>query len=358
MAGTKYTPLSNVNRSGPTGDPDFNRARNIVDIEYDPQRNQLQRNIDQMLRQRNQEINTQQEYGVRGDQALQSLYGQLYGNLEQGIDRTQNLYNAGVEQVGGFYDRANSDLQSATGKVQQSTNHEAARLGIEAGTPAVNQKYNDTLLQGMSRNLSSRAGAQGNVAARGVDMTALAVGGLGAAQREGTNERSTLLNNVQRAIADTNLQAGEGIYDAFGSLADIEGVRGKALAKAYQDVFEARNDRERQNRLDNLAEEIQRNTMNLQNQEFQMGVQNQNFNQSQTSTNSAFERQLAQAANSRAEQELQLARRQAEFEMQQARTAAQQQAAAQRIQQIDSQIARSRSPRANAVGTRPGFQEF
>lgn len=320
-----YTPVANQRPPHTAGDQDWQYAQSLVDMEYDPKRNQLLRNIDSMTRDRDRQVNTQTMYGELADPQIKSIYDELGTRLQSGVEETDALYGAGVEQVGGFYDNATGSVQSATDRIIQQMNSNAERLNLQQAIPDANRPLYETLLKATSRNATSKAGAQSNIAGMGMDMGALARGRVSDAARQGAMSRSELINNIQRSIADIQLSSGEAMFDTYGGLGDIEDVRGKALVKAYEDAFNSRTERERQAKLDALAEEIQRNTMRLQNQGFAADQSNQ-----------AFTQRMALSEEQRAQQAHAAEMAQAQLALQMAQSESAAMAATQRIQALAS----------------------
>ncbi len=283
---------------------DRQRAEDLVSMEFDPLRNELDRAIRQIEIQRGQDIGTQVGYGILGDVGLRDVYSTLGQQLQGGVGRIEDVYNRAREQTGQAYGETQQAVAGATGQVQGELEEQARRLGLTAALPGPTSELQSELAGYQAREGLGRAGAVGNLANLGADVQALAETDVMAAGREGAQQRGNLARTVARGIAEAQRTAGQALYENYGELGDVAQQRGAALRNAYQDVVESRTERERQTRLDRLAEEIQRNTMQLQGRQQQ--IQEQQFGLQREE--SAFNRQMAL-------QELSLQRRQLEAEL-------------------------------------------
>lgn len=255
--------------------PDEQRANDLVNMELNPQENQLKRNLELLQLLTQQQVNTQQNFAQFGDQRLQEIYSALNKDLNKGVDRVKGIYDGAQGQIAGGYDAAGQAITEASQGIQGHIQGQAQHLGLEEALTDPMQQLAGQLAKLQAQNASAKAGAVGGAVGLGADMQAIGVQGVMDSQREGVGARTNLLSDVQRAIAEAMNQGSMEAYGTLGQLGDLQQNRGIKLREALREVTEARTDRERQSKLDALEEELARSSMRLNERQF--GLQESQF---------------------------------------------------------------------------------
>lgn len=304
--------LRQINRNYGISDPDLREAADKTAMQFDPQMNQLQRNVDQIQQFLGRDIRTQQLMGSQADQTLRDIYGQLNSVLQGNVGATQALWDQARGQVGEGYAAAQRATSEATGAVRGNLEESMKRLGLEAAAPAPLASLESDLARINAQTASSQAAATGNLAQMGGTLSSLAQLAVGEAAREGASMRGNVQQRMMSAIGDLQAQAGIETNELLAQLGDLSSARGSALRSTLMEVANARTDRERQSRLDALEEEIQRGTLELQRGQLQLDRQQAQWGQHMDVAQLGMEQQRMQMEQRRFALEQQL--RQLELE--------------------------------------------
>ena len=268
---------------------DLARAKNLVGLEYDARESGVQRamkqektNYNRLLSDLNEaltkETTAQTEFGKGADVKLQEIYGALKGELEGNLAKTQDIFAKGTEGVKSAYGEAGQVQDASAAKINEALQKRAEGLGIEAATPEALANLVAEQQGAVSRTAESGAAAQGNLITAGAEEAGVQQRGIAGSQREAAQQRADMALSVSDALANIRIQGLQGkreltrglqdsLTELGGQLADLRGERGAALREAVLQVTEARSDKERQRRLDTLAEHIQLTQLDLQNEE-------------------------------------------------------------------------------------------
>lgn len=254
------------------------KAEDLISIQFDPYQNELQRQLQLMQMQKQRDLATQENYAGIADERLKGIYDELNALLQGSTGRTQALYQQAGQEARGAYQDATKSIQDAAQGARSGLISDASQLGLEEALTDPLAKIQQELVQATGRNATSQAGAVSNLSGMKANMTALAEMDIRNAGQEGAQQRSQLANTVAQNMGDIISLANEAEFNNLGQLADLAQTRGAATRQAYEDVVNARTDRERQERQDRLAEELARNAQLLQErglslQESQLGLQ-------------------------------------------------------------------------------------
>lgn len=276
---------------------DLARARDLIALEFGPQeqalgreRSQAQRDYEQMLRDLNEQMAMgmagEQRYGQLADARLQEIYNALQSELQGNVEATRGIYERGQQGVADAYGQSIQGLTAAGTDVQNQLQQQAEALGQGAVTGSPLQDLEVQLQQALAGEQSAQAAGSANLTTLGTQMEAIGQQGVGAAHREEAAERSNIQNEVMGAISQLQIERGQGarklseslqnqLLDIGERLSGLAQQKGPALREAVRQVYEARTERERQARLDALAEHIQLATLDIQQGEF--GLRQQEF---------------------------------------------------------------------------------
>ncbi len=244
------------------------RALDLVAQQFDPQSRQVKGNLSTLENSLTRDVATQRGFGRSGDRVIKGAYGQLAGQLQQGVGQTANIYNQGASAVGAGYDKASQYNNTALDRVLSEVNSNAQRLGLQAAVPQGEADLRGRMAEIEGMNQSGKASAVGNLQGLGTSMTGIARKAVGDSQREGASRRAGLQEQVLGALAELQSTAAQGRKGYLDELTGIESDRGKATRTTTTQLVEEANERERVARLDKLQEEIQRANLQLERDKF------------------------------------------------------------------------------------------
>lgn len=316
------------------------RAEDLVEMQFDPAENQLHRLMQQIGLSRDRDVQTQERYGELQGNRLEQIYNALSEQLGESKGRIGELYSGAQEGAREAYGKASETAGEAASQVEGLLQGTANKLGLGAALKDPLARLEGQLANIQAENEQSAAGATSELGNIGADLQALVEYDMQNADKESAQQRANLGNIVADNIGQIQTMANEAIYGHMGQLADISLQRGAALRDAYKEVVDARTEKERQARLDQLAEEIQRNTMMLQNK--QLGLQTEE---------SLFNRQMSQA-------EFDLKKQQLEAQMAAANSPEERMRAQLELEKLmaETDLIRARADAAQAGGAVGGMQ--
>lgn len=268
-----YTPTS----------ADKQRARDMTQLEYGRQQGGLQRDLDALQMLLNRDVDAQERFGREADSRLEDVYGQLQGQLEGNKQNIQGLYQQGRSEVDRNYSQAQEFLQRANQKLSGGIQDSAQKLGVANSGVGASESNDlaEQLAYLQAHNESARArelSYQGNL---GANYGASAQQAIADAGRQGAFQRSGLQRDVQSSIADLQGTAQLERYDILSQLSDLAREQGISERLLTQEMMEGRLDRERQSQLDQLAEMIQRGTLDIQRSRLGLDEQQLDWNRDQ-----------------------------------------------------------------------------
>lgn len=241
------------NRPPTAAAPGVDPIQQLTELQFAPQRNQLQRNISAVDAGLQQSVNTQKEYGNIGDQKIASAYQQLSQQLESLLSRTKENFSGAQNQLSQTYDSALAGQKQVGQQGIDSVTAAAQALGLGAAAPDAVSRLAALTSQQVGNTEASKAGAVGNLQTLGAGMAGVGLQGIGDAAKEGAQSRSNLAQQILAAINQSTADANTQKSDLYGQLSDLASEQGAAYME-----------NSRQDRLDRLAEEIQRGTLDIQ----------------------------------------------------------------------------------------------
>lgn len=243
------------------------RALDLVAQQYDPQVRQINRGLTGLENALSRDVATQRGFAQEGSRTIRGAYDLLGRSLQAGVGQTRAIYDRGTNQIAGQYDRASQFNNTALDNVLAKVNGNAQRLGLEAAVPQGEADLRGNLAEIEALNQTSRAQSLANLTSLGTAMTGIAQKGVANAQREGASQQASLQSQVLNAITGAQAEAAQGRYNFMDELRGIESDRGRATRTTIEQLLEEQQERERQERLDRLAEEMQRGNLDLQRQQ-------------------------------------------------------------------------------------------
>lgn len=249
---------------GPNASPDQKQAWDLVEAEYGAPRLKLNQNLSQAQRDQEYQTGQQENFGETYDKKLTDISGLLQEQLGGITDRTQSMYGNATQGVRDAYGQASQSVQGASGSVQDQLQATMERLGLnEAGGDPLSKLVKQQA-DASGRHEISGVGAAGNMAGLGADMTAISAKQEGDSAQEYAMHRRNLVSEVMSNINTINKEYNDTRNALMSDMQGLETERGSALSSTLQQVINERLDRERQDKLDKLAEEFQRGSLDIQ----------------------------------------------------------------------------------------------
>lgn len=293
-------------------DPNLRYVADMVGMEYDPQQNALTRAQEEAQRQYDRGIRTQEIYGQRADQSLQSIYGALQNELTQNQGALSGLFQDAQQDIGGFYQQAGTAVQGAGQGILERLQQQGQQLGIEAATPAASGDIASDLAFYASQIAGAGAGSQANMAQLGAGTLATGQRGIGDSRRELAQGRGNIVQQVLGAIGDLGIGYQDESRDIRGQLSDLAGSRGAALRTGLTDREQMMWDRAQADNAARLDAEIQRGTLGIQRGELDLQKQDQLIQDRQYADGLRQELEIARMNNSTNRAELEIRSREAD----------------------------------------------
>jgi uncharacterized metal-binding protein len=151
-----------------------------------------------------------QQFGAAQDAGIVKNYGQLTGDLQQGVKTTQSIYGNAAGNVQSAYDRAGLGGQAAASQNQAAIGEFASRLGMD---PRALSEVQGRLAQQAQtfdlRNKQASTQRQGNLQQLGAGMSAVAQLGVQAAQQAEAQGRADLSRKVQALLQNVQTSAAQ-----------------------------------------------------------------------------------------------------------------------------------------------------
>lgn len=289
---------------------DRQRARDLVELQFGPQRNSIKNALDYLQMMLTRDVDTQERFAGIADERLGNIYSELNQLLEGNAGRIQDLYSNAQSNIGGFYDQAAQTMSQTGQGIQDAIAQSAETLGLSnsGADEAALQRLQGQLGNIQSMHAGSKAGALGDLESLGANYGSSAIQAISDAARQGAFERSGLQRDVQSTIAELQGTAAGDRYGLLNELTNLAQQYGAAHRTTLQDLLENRLDRERQGRLDTLAEEIQRGTLDIQ--RGQLSLQEGGLNLSRQQTEWQRDQQLWERQQQQRQLEMQMAQEQ------------------------------------------------
>ena len=210
----------------------MDRVNNASQLKYGAQEDQLNWNMDELLRDLNMNVDAQTGYGQLGDQKLAEIFQNLQGSLGQMGTRIGNLYDQGQQKVAGYYDQAQQAFGEQSGNVQDTLAGLASQFNLGDGLTDASKWLSGTIADTGAGIASDRANSLGNLATLGTNMQVGNVQDQANAMVLGANKRADLQNLVQGNIGALRLQYGKDKADQMQQLLSLTKEKG-AFAKDY-----------------------------------------------------------------------------------------------------------------------------
>lgn len=275
-------------------DPTYREANMRVGAQFNGQEQAIRQAMDLFGQQNQRDLQAQQLFGQYGQGEIENTFQTLSNLIARNSASTQGSMQEAQRLMESGYADAGQAVQGAAGGFSQGMANNAQGLGIEAAIPSAVSPMNadasfyGSQLQSGAQTDASSQNMLRNVLA-GIGNQAVTDTGLESAQQQGNFQTA-----LMQTLGDIGVAGAEGSRDFLNQLNNLQGERGSAMAEMlaqlgernYErqwnregrdlDINQMQYERGRNTTLDQLAAEIQRGTLGLQQSE--LGFQQDRFN--------------------------------------------------------------------------------
>lgn len=239
-------------------------ATDIIEQEYGPKRRELQRARESTRGSFAAGEAATQGFGQQYDKRLQEIYAALRGELQQGQGAREGTYNSSIDKIKQLYDESQGRTQKATDIVSSGVESDAQRLGLQAALPDSLTRLRSVMAELTGYNERDKANTAGALEATKANALAFGQRDVENASREGASRRADTAQEVLSRLAEMATERNRAENQFTAQETDMTLGRQAALRQTIAEIQNARTERERQDALDAFAQEIQRNTLDLQ----------------------------------------------------------------------------------------------
>lgn len=247
--------------------PEARRANQTVASEFNGPWGQLNRNLEQINRGRTRDVDATQRFAEGGRQAIGNVYQNLQSQLSQNNQATQGAFQSALGNIGQTYDQGAQVLQTARDSALADTNREAQSLGVQGAVVDPNAELRNAVTNLLGQQQTGRDNATSALQTLMTSQGAINDRAVTDAASEGAQAQDRHQVSQANALAQLLTQYGEQEFDVLGQLGDLESTRGARTGELLNQFQDQSFERSRQTTLDQLAEEISRGTLALQQRE-------------------------------------------------------------------------------------------
>lgn len=297
--------------------PEQVRANQMVAHEFNPQYQQLNRTLDTLQQNQSRDSDMAQRFAEWGRTAIGDTYENLGNQLTQNRDAVQASFQGAQSNLGSMYDQGDQILAAAREAALADTSGEAQALGVQGAVIDPHAQLRSAVSDLLGFNQQGRMNAQGTLqnlmtTHSGINSQAISDAGMESALMQDRHQLSAA-DMLSQIMGQYGQQRG----DVLGQLSDLEASRGGRTAELLAQFQDQTYDRNRQRTLDDLAAEIQRGSLALQQQE--LGFNREQFGQEMSLNWAQFgldrDVRMASLQNELAQTQDPLRRRQLELEI-------------------------------------------
>lgn len=246
--------------------------------QYLPALHEINRQMRNIERERDRAVGTQTAFGQTGDAALADAAQWLDQVLSRQAGVTQDIYSNAASNVEGAYAGALAANERASDTVRGDLQQQAEALGISEALDDPEAELKAEILAAQAETEGDYAEAIGNLETLGAGESARAQEVVGTAARQSVQDRSDLQAQIAANIGALEYQAGSELAEGRYARRDLQQQRGLSTKNLYRDLRRETQDRQRQKWADLLYQDVQRNTMRLQNAQLGLEKTTQKFN--------------------------------------------------------------------------------
>lgn len=254
------------------------RAQDAVQLEFGQAQRGNEEAQRQAIAQYNRLVDEERTYGREVDPRLENIYSALQTSLGQNQTANQETYGDAIGQIRSWYDQSYQANDLLNQDAMSRITADAERLGTQAGIPDGTKRMTEDFLYNQGQNRNAQAGRSANMAELAAKIEALDRNRVGAAGREGGQQRAMLANEIAQTIGDLGLAN----YNELSSLRTEQAGRMADRGAAERDALQEFQQRDFDNlqtaRGNSLQEFLARAGLGLQQSEFRQGNYEANRN--------------------------------------------------------------------------------
>lgn len=201
-----------------------------------PQDTELSSALKMIESNRTSQVGGIQGLGTAQDSNISSIYNNLRGGLQQGVQDTQAIYSRGGQNIKSAYDMGGAQAGAANAGAMSQIGDNASRLGMDPRALAeVQGKLATQAGMFATRNAQSSAERQATMAQQGTGMTAISQMAVQAAQHAEAQGKKDLSQRILTEVAKANSSAATqktGATNAAAKQAEAASARAQAQASS------------------------------------------------------------------------------------------------------------------------------
>src|SRR5580765_717728 len=210
-------------------------AKAQVAVKYDPQMNNLQRQVDALKAQTESSKVGIQEFGNQGRANTNDVYNTLNALLTGNRQTSAGEFANTQQQIGANYDATQGYQNAIENAARDRMSALAQKMGGgAAGELGVLQPYELQSQQINGLNQLSKANAMNNMKGYATRWDSILGSGINMGEQSRTQSLSELENQLLKAMGDVEVTGLEGQNALFGKMADLMGVKQSDLIATYQ----------------------------------------------------------------------------------------------------------------------------
>lgn len=253
------------------GDPSVpieQQAQDAVQLEYGQKQRALEEAQLQATQNYNRLADEERTYGQEVDPRLENIYSALGTSLQGNQQANQQTYGNAIDQIRAWYDQARSANQELNTDIMGDITGMAERLGIQAGVPAGTQQLTEDFAFNQQQLNEAQAGRSSSLAELAAQIEALDRNRVGAASREGGQQRAMLQNEIAQTLGDLGMAHYQEMGGLRSQLAGLSQDRGAAERDALSQLEQRQFENLQTGRGNALQEFLARSGLGLQQAEF------------------------------------------------------------------------------------------
>lgn len=247
------------------------RAQDAAQVEYGGKQRALEEAQRQATAQYNRLVDEERTYGQEVDPRVENIYDALQRSLGTNLVENKATYGNAIDQIRDWYDQAHGANQQLNTEAMDRITSDAERLGLEEALPAGTQRMTEDFLYNQTANRNAQAGRSANMLELAAKIEALDRNRVGAAGREGGQQRAMLANEIAQTIGDLGLDHYNELSQLRGEIGGLMGDRAAYERNAMDQYKQQDFENLQTSRGNALQEFLSRAGLGLQQAEFNRG---------------------------------------------------------------------------------------
>lgn len=244
-------------------------ARSAMEMEVNPQANELQRQLDLLLNSYQNNSTQTIERGTRTDADLAELFSRLGDHMGHLKGQQQQSTGATQDKIANLYRQLQGDLGQTFNRSSGSAIKELERLGLGQASGLATEgmtRDKNFLQQLMGVNSANQ---QGNVLSQGNAFDQLMTSKQAGSAQEGVSRRSQSRINTDSVLNELMREFEGNRYSLQGKKSDLEATRGERLRQLAEQMGDKEYNRAMEQAQMQFQQEMARNQFALETRAFE-----------------------------------------------------------------------------------------